>query len=139
MRIPALTAVIIATLATTGMGAAKPKKPRLDLRAAPRMAFSPVNVLLTAELNGGEDVEQFYCPALEWDWDDGSKSVQESDCPPLAPGVDYERRYTATHAFRQAGNYNVKVTLRKANRTIAVGTASVSVRAGAGDFASLPD
>ena len=139
MRNPAMATVILAALATSGISAEKPKKPRFDLRAAPRMAFSPVNVLLTAELTGGEEVEQYYCPELEWDWDDGGKSVQESDCPPLEPGVAFERRYTAQHAYRQAGNYNVKLTLRKANRTIAVASATVSVRPGAGDFAATPD
>ena len=92
----------------------------LDLRAAPRMAFSPVNVLLTAELMGGDDVDQFYCPEIEWNWDDGGKSVHESDCAPLEAGGTFERRFTAQHAFRQAGTYNVKVTMRKANRPVAV-------------------
>ena len=137
MQVPALIAVLVTTVATTGTTAEKPKKPRFDLRAAPRMAFSPVNVLLTAELTGGDDIEQYYCPELEWDWDDGGKSVQESDCPPMAPGVDFERRYTAHHAYRRAGSYNVKLTLRKANRTIAVATVGVTVRPGAGDFASM--
>ena len=40
------------------------RKPRLELRVAPRMAFSPVLVLLTAELRSGDDIEEFYCPAL---------------------------------------------------------------------------
>ena len=31
----------------------KPKRPGLDLRATPRMAFSPAEVLFTAELKGG--------------------------------------------------------------------------------------
>jgi hypothetical protein len=139
MRAPALAAIMIAALASSGISAEKPKKPRFDVRVAPRMAFSPVNVLVTAELTGGDDIEQYYCPELEFDWDDGGRSVQESDCPPLEPGVAFERRYTAQHAFRQAGNYNVKVSLRKANRLIAVASATVSVRPGAGDFASMPD
>jgi hypothetical protein len=144
MRTAALTALIIASLASAGTSAEKPsekpKKPRLDLRAAPRMAFSPVNVLLTAELTGGDDVDQYYCPELEWDWDDGGKSVQESDCLPLEAGGTFERRFTAQHAFRRAGNYNVKITMRKANRVVAAATATVSVRPGAGDMtASNPD
>ena len=65
---------------------AKPKKPRFELRATPRMAFSPVNVFLTAELMGGDDVEEYYCPELEWEWDDGGKSTQESDCAPFEAG-----------------------------------------------------
>jgi hypothetical protein len=139
MRTAALATIIVAALATSGMTAEKQRKPRLDLRAAPRMAFSPVNVLLTAELNGGDDVEEFYCPELEWDWDDGGRSVHESDCPPLEAGATYERRYTAEHAFRRAGNYNVKVSMRRANKTFAVATVNVTVRAGAGDFGGAPD
>ena len=36
------------------------RKPRLELRATPRMAFSPVLVLVTAELRGGDMDEEFY-------------------------------------------------------------------------------
>lgn len=111
----------------------KPRKPSLDLRVVPRMAFSPVTVFLTAELTGGDDVEEYYCPELEWDWDDGGKSTQESDCPPYAPGTRIERRFTAEHEFRKAGNYNVKVTLRRTKRTFAVQTVRVTVRPGLGD------
>ena len=76
----ALAAVIAVALAAPAPAReAKPetklKKPRLDLRATPRMAFSPVNIFLIAELQGGDDVEEYYCPQLEWDWDDGGKSV----------------------------------------------------------------
>jgi len=139
MRTAALAALIVAALATSGLSAEKQKKPRLDLRAAPRMAFSPVNVLLTAELNGGDDVEQFYCPELEWDWDDGGRSVHEADCPPMEAGAPLERRYTAEHAYRHAGNYNVKVTMRRASKAFAVATVSVTVRPGAGEFGGSPD
>ena len=59
------------------------------------MAFSPVNVLLTAELTGGDDVDEYYCPEIEWNWDDGGKSVHEADCAPLESGGTFERRYTA--------------------------------------------
>jgi len=97
-------------------------------------------VLLTAELMGGDDGDQFYCPEIEWNWDDGGKSVHESDCAPLEAGGTFERRYTAQHAFRQAGTYNVKVTMRKANRPVAVATATVTVRPGAGDMSAAdPD
>ena len=27
--------------------------------------------------SGGDDVEEFHCPEIEWDWDDGGKSVAE--------------------------------------------------------------
>jgi hypothetical protein len=113
---------------------AKPKKPKLDLRGTPRMAFSPVNVFFTAELAGGDDVEEYYCPELEWDWDDGGKSTQESDCPPFEAGkTKIERRFTADHEYRRAGVYNVKVTMRRADRSLAAASVRVTVRPGLGD------
>jgi hypothetical protein len=130
----ALAAALLAVGPSRAAEVAKLKKPRLDLRATPRMAFSPVNVLLTAELTGGDDVEEYYCPELEWDWDDGGKSVHEADCPPIEAGGTFERRFTAEHAFRRAGNYNIKMTMRKASRAIAVATTTVTVRPGGGDM-----
>lgn len=108
------------------------RKPRLELRATPRMAFSPVMVLATAELRGGDAVEEFYCPALEWDWADGAKSGQESDCPPYEPGMEMERRFTAEHAYRMPGVYQVTVRMKRADRSVAVATTTVHVRAGFG-------
>ena len=107
--------------------AGKVKKPHLDLRASPRMAFPPVSVLLMAELVGGEEQEDYYCPGLEWDWGDGSRSANEGDCEPFAPGATLERRFSARHAYRAAGNYNVRLTLRRASRTVAVATVPVLV------------
>ena len=141
----ALAAVIaVALAAPTSAGEGKPeaklKKPRLDLRASPRMAFSPVNIFLTAELQGGDDVEEYYCPQLEWEWDDGGKSVQEGDCPPFVAGTTkIERRFTAEHEYRRAGVYNIKVTMRRANRSLAASNVRVTVRPGLGDRAMEPD
>jgi hypothetical protein len=108
-------------------------KPRLELRATPRMAFSPVMVLATAELRGGDTAEEFYCPALEWDWDDGAKSGQESDCPPFQAGMELERRFTAEHAYRRGGVYQVTVKLKRADRSVAVASTTVHVRSGLGE------
>jgi len=135
----ALAAVIVVALGTPApAGDAKPevkqKKPRLDLRATPRMAFSPVNVFFIAELQGGDDVEEYYCAELEWDWDDGGKSVQEGDCPPFTPGTTkIDRRFTAEHEYRRAGVFNIKVTMRRANRAFAASNVRVTVRPGLGD------
>jgi hypothetical protein len=119
---------------------AKLKKPNLDLRVVPRMAFSPVSVLLTAELSGGDDVEELYCPEIEWDWDDGGKSQQESDCAPFEAGVTkIERRFTAEHEYRKAGVYNIKVTLRRAKRNLAAQTVKLTVRPGLGDPSQDPN
>ena len=138
MRRMALAVAVLAVLAVTvpsgAESAPKPKKPKLDLRATPRFAFSPVNIYLVAELSGGDDVEAFYCPELEWDWDDGGKSVHEADCAPFEAGVSkIERRFTADHEYRQAGVYSVKVTMRRNKDQIAVANVKVTVRAGLGD------
>ena len=112
----------------------KGKKPRLELRSSPRMGFSPVHVLLTAEFTGGDDIEAFHCPEIEWDWDDGGKSVHEADCPPFEAGVTkIQRRFTAEHDYNRANVYRVKATMRKSGNTLAQATVTVTVRAGLGD------
>ncbi len=117
---------------------AKVKKPRLDLRATPRMAFSPVRVLVTAELSGGADVEEYHCPEIEWDWDDGGKSVAESDCKPFEPGVTrIERRFTGSHAYGKAGIYNIRITMRRTTRALATSSVRVTVRPGLGDQTTM--
>jgi len=136
MRRSALLVLLIVAVAAPlrGGGEAKGKKPRLDLRATPRFSFSPAQLLFTGELVGGDDVEDLYCPELEWYWDDGGKSVKESDCPPFEAGVTkIDRRYTAHHEFVQAGIYTVQLTLRHTNRVIARQTLTVTVRPGLGD------
>jgi hypothetical protein len=98
------------------------------------MAFSPVNVLLTLELVGGGDVEEYHCPEVEWDWDDGGKSMHEADCDPFVEGkTTIERRFTADHEYSKAGVYQVKATMRRNNRTLASATVKVTVRPGIGD------
>jgi hypothetical protein len=112
----------------------KEHKPHLDLRSSPRMGFSPVHVLLTAELTGGDDVEEYHCPEIEWDWDDGGKSMHEADCTPFEAGVTkIQRRFTAEHDYNRAGVYRVKATMRKTGHNLAVATVTVTVRAGLGD------
>jgi hypothetical protein len=103
------------------------------------MAFSPVTVMVTAELRGGDDLEDYYCPEIEWNWDDGARSGRGEDCAPFEPGAILERRFTAQHAYRRAGTYNVKVTMRRANRSLAVASATVMVQNGVGTNGGAPD
>ena len=135
-RLVAGLILVLAAAASTGAEGAKIRKPRLDLRATPRMAFSPVNVLLTAELVGGDELEEYYCPGLEWNWGDGAKSVRESDCPPFQPGGEFVRRFSAEHGYRRAGEYEITVTLRRANKSLAAASARVDVRPGLGDMSA---
>lgn len=128
-----LLASIAAALPAAGSDA-KLKKPSLTLRSSPRFAFSPVRVLFVAELSGGDDVEEYYCPELEWEWDDGSKSVQEPDCEPFVPGqTKIERRFSAEHEYRRASTYNVKVSLKRLGKTFVNQSVRLTVRPGVGD------
>ena len=124
----------LTTPAVLAQDEAKARKPRLGLRATPRIAFSPVRVHLTAELEGGDPSAEYHCPALEWDWDDGSKSAHEADCEPLDESEGFERRFSADHAYATAGVYEVKVKMLDGTRVLAVATARINVRPGPGDF-----
>jgi hypothetical protein len=133
--------VAVAVLSCAGLAPAgdggKPKRPQLDLRASPRVAFSPVEILITGQLKGGAELEEFYCPGLEWDWGDGTRSAHESDCAPYESGAALERFFSARHAYGSPGAYNVRLTLRRADRTVAVASVAVNVHghtASASDF-----
>src|SRR5262245_43663525 len=140
MRRALIAATIAALLAPLCAQAdTKARKPRLGLRATPRMAFSPTVVYVTAELQGGDEAEDYYCPEVMWDWDDGGKSAHGADCPAYEPGAQLERRFTAEHAYRRAGVYNVKVTLMRSGKPLAVASATVNVRPGLGDPSSIAD
>ena len=112
----------------------KLKKPALELRSTPRFAFSPARILFTAELKGGDDVEEFYCPEIEWEWGDGGRSVEEADCEPWVAGsTTIERRFTANHVFQFAGLYPVRISLRKSGKLLSTQQLNLAVRAGLGD------
>ncbi len=135
MRFPAAVGPLLAlVLATPVLAGPRPQKPRVDVRATPRIVFSPAGVMVVAQLNGGDEIEEFYCPGLEWDWGDGERSRHEADCAPFAPGMSLERRFSARHVYRQAGEFDVRVTLRRADRSVAMGTVRVTVH---GRFADV--
>ena len=67
--------------------------------AIPNVAVAPARVVLTAELRGGsDDFEEFYCPGIQWDWDDGTKSESSSDCEPFEAGKTAADRLAARQA-----------------------------------------
>jgi hypothetical protein len=101
-------------------------RPALELRATPSTAFSPATVMVVARLVGGADQEEFYCPGLEWDWGDGSRSAWEGDCPPFDDETKMARLFSVRYRYHGSGAFTVRLTLRRAGRTVA--TASVPVR-----------
>ncbi len=128
------TIVALAIAGTLSLGASastpKPKRPTLGVRVSPRMGFSPIGVIAMAELQGGDDIEDFYCLAIEWDWDDGSKSLQDSDCEPFQPGTKIERRFSAGHYYTRAGVYNIRAALKAQEKVIASNGYRLTVRQG---------
>jgi hypothetical protein len=111
------------------------KRPRLALKAQPVIAMSPARVVLTAELVGGpNDYEEYYCPAVEWDWGDGTQSESASDCAPYESGKsEIKRRFTVEHVFR-AGMYRVTFKLKRRDKVVGLSTVNIQVRPGLRDI-----
>lgn len=134
-----LLAVLLVSLATDHtVGAQRSgddKKPSLSLRATPPVGFSPLRVRLVVDVRGGsDDYQDFYCPAIEWDWGDGTVSGNSEDCDPYQAGKStIRRRYTTEHVFRQPNTVQVFFRLKQRDRVIAAASANVQVRPGVRD------
>lgn len=111
------------------------KRPKMVLKAQPLISIAPARVVLTAELVGGaNDYEDYYCPTIEWEWGDGTRSESSADCAPYEAGKsEIRRRFTVEHVFRRFGNYRVMFHLKRRDK--AVGSASVNLQVREG----LPD
>src|ERR1041385_3870057 len=78
----AALAALVAGLSAAQRDAAD-KKPSLSLKANPPAGFAPLRVHLTVDVRGGaNDYADFYCPTVQWDWDDGTISENSEDCNP---------------------------------------------------------
>jgi hypothetical protein len=66
--------------------------------------------------------EDYYCPRIEWQWEDGSISEEESDCPPWAEAAadDHRQVWTRRHAFQKSGRYVIRARLYKADRLVRI-------------------
>jgi hypothetical protein len=132
----ACAATAVAVLSAAGPRATKDdKKPSISLRASPAMAFTPARVVVTAEIKGGpNDYEEFYCPAIEWIWGDGTKSESKIDCEPYEPGKsEIKRRYVIEHIYTVPDNFRVEFWLKQKDKRVAGGRTTVAVRPGLRD------
>ena len=112
-----------------------PKRPKITLKAQPVIAMSPARIVLTAELVGGpNDYEEFYCPAVEWDWGDGTQSESTTDCQPYEAGKsEIKRHFTTDHTYNIAGEYRVEFRLKQKDKVVARASTDVKVRPGVRD------
>jgi hypothetical protein len=125
---------------------AQNKKPSINVRANPPVGFTPLRVVVTAELKGGnDDYEEFYCASVEWEWGDGTKSENKIDCDPYESGKsEIKRRYVQEHTFRAdsvdpvaaspegPAQYRVKFSLKQKNKVVGSGQTTVEIRNGGG-------
>jgi hypothetical protein len=109
------------------------KRPSLSIKASPATGMAPVRISATAEFKGGDDdYQEYYCPAVEWNWGDGTVSETAADCQPYEAGVSqFRRRYTSSHTYKRAGAYRISFRLKMKNRVIVSQTTMVRLLGGA--------
>jgi hypothetical protein len=112
---------------------AEPRRPKIAVRARPSVAVAPARIVLTAELQGGDDdFEEYYCPTIEWDWGDDTSSEASLDCEPYEAGkTEIKRRFTVEHTYRRAGAYKIYFHLKRRDKPIGSASVSIQVQPGA--------
>lgn len=142
----ALSAICVAALGLGASAAQDPpkasekKKPSVSVRTSPQSGFSPLRVVATAELRGGDDdYQDFYCPVIEWEWGDGTRSEQRVDCDPYEAGKsEVKRRYTVQRTYPTAGEYRVVFRMKQNNKVVGSGQTTLRIRPGVGDRDGWP-
>jgi hypothetical protein len=105
-------------------------RPRLLLKVDQHVGMAPTLVALTADLVGGaDDDKEFYCPTLEWDWDDETESESTFDCRPYRPGVSaMVRHFAVEHVFKEAGEYHVTLRLTRHETELAFAETNIFIK-----------
>ena len=104
-------------------------RPRLVLKIDQHVGGAPTRIALTADLVGGaDDYEEFYCPTIQWDWDDGTESESIFDCRPYRPGVSMiVRHFAIEHVFEEGGEYRVSFRLTRDDTELASAETNVLI------------
>lgn len=107
------------------------KKPALTLKVNRAVGFAPMRIFLSAELKGGpNDYQEYYCPTVEWDWGDGTRSESTTDCEPYEAGKsEIKRRFAVEHMYRLAGIFNVQIRLKRKEKVLVVATTTLRIQA----------
>jgi len=123
-----MAAVLLALLA----GASAPK-PKVELKPLQRITNLPAGrceatVVFKLRIEDG-GVEDYYCPRVVWEWEDGAQSSEESDCVPFdqAAKEDHVRTWTKSHSFHASGTHPVRVTLCRASKKVRVVDTSATI------------
>ena len=111
-----------------------PKRPSLSLKATPGTGMVPVRISATAEFKGGDDdFREYYCPAVEWNWGDGTVSQTANDCEPYEAGVSQiRRRFTGSHTYKRPGAFRIVFRLKQRDRVLTSQTTIVRLLGGGG-------
>jgi hypothetical protein len=114
----------------------KVKRASLSLKANPAISFSPARIIVSAELrDGSPDDPELYCPRVEWDWGDGTRSEASENCDPFEPGKsEIKRRWTVSHTYTTAGNYRIVLRLKRADKVVLSGNTTLQVKPGMRDM-----
>ena len=133
--------VLVAALAIVPFAAAlaqeadrEGERPSLSLRAIPPLGFTPLRVRFVVELrDGDDDYADYYCPSVEWEWGDGTRSESSMDCEPYVAGESQiRRRYTAEHTYRNSGGFRARFRLLQDDDIVANADIRLQVRRGTG-------
>ena len=119
-----MTAAPAVPLALALLSGSGTRKVEVDLRPLSnvsmiRVGQCSIDVAFRLVVDGGGQ-EEYYCPAVEWQWEDGTRSVEETDCPPFAEASadDHRRTWMRTIAVTAPGRHEVRVRLSKGDRTL---------------------
>src|SRR5262245_11570514 len=131
IHLACIVLLVAASVTLNGRQQGSGKKPSLSLKASPAVSFAPSRVVLVAEVKGGDDVESFYCPSVEWEWGDGTVSSAEADCTPFEEGKSQiKRRYSVEHQYKNPGQFRVVLRLKKGDKVSGMANTNVQVRPG---------
>lgn len=95
-------------------------KPKAQLRINPTLVFTPGRIVATVELTeGANDYRDYYCPTIEWEWGDQTRSDSTEDCDSFEAGKsEIRRRYTADKTYREPGVYDVIFRMKQGSKTV---------------------
>ena len=116
-------------------GPDKKNKPSIVVKVTPLVGFSPARMVVTADLKGGaDDYEAFYCPTIEWDWGDDTRSEMKDDCEPYEAGKsEIKRHFSTDHVYNTSGEYRAEFRIKQKDKVVARGSTDVKLRPGIRD------